>query len=137
MDETNQGFMATSVKSSEQAADLIGRLFRVTEPGAVFSAPVTAGERTIIVASEVVVSMGVGFGSGGDTNDSNGGASVGGGGGGGGYSFGRPVATIIVEPQGVRVEPVVDPTKIAVAMFTTIGAMFFAWSSMRRSAGRR
>jgi uncharacterized spore protein YtfJ len=135
MDETNQGLIATVVKNNEQAGELIGRLFRVADPGVVFSAPVTAGERTIIVASEVVISMGVGFGSGVGPTE-GGGESTGGGGGGGGYSFGRPVATIIIEPQGVRVEPVVDPTKIAIAMFTTLGAMFFAWSSMRRLGGR-
>ena len=137
MNETNQGVIAIVVKNSEQATDLIGRLFRVTDPGVVFSAPVTTGERTVIVASELVISMGVGFGSGSGVEEGKTGESTGGGGGGGGYSFGRPVATIIIEPQGVRVEPVVDPTKIVIALFTTLGAMFFAWGSMRKLAGGR
>lgn len=137
MNDTQQGLMTMVVKNSEQAADLIGRLFRMADPGGVFSAPMTAGERTIIVASELVVTMGVGFGSGGGPDDGSGGEGTGGGGGGGGYSFGRPVATIIIEPQGVRVEPIVDPTKIAIAMFTALGAMFIAWGSMRKIAGGR
>jgi len=137
MSDTQDGLIAMVVKNSEQAADLIGRLFSVAEPGAVFSAPLTTGERTIIVASELVITMGVGFGSGSGPADNNTGPSTGGGGGGGGYSFGRPVAAIIIEPQGVRVEPIVDPTKIAIAMFTALGAMFFAWGSMRKLAGGR
>jgi hypothetical protein len=44
----------------------------------------------------------------------------------------RPVAVISVGPEGVQVESVVDPTKIAIAFFTTLGSMFFMLSRMRR-----
>jgi uncharacterized spore protein YtfJ len=60
------------------------------------------------------------------------GTGLGGGGGGGGASMARPVAVISVGPEGVQVEPVVDPTKIAIAFFTTLGSMFFMLSRMRR-----
>jgi hypothetical protein len=33
------------------------------------------------------------------------------------------VAVIISSPEGVRVEPVVDVTKISLALFTTLGFM--------------
>lgn len=126
MNEPNEGFQTQSVRSVGEATDLIGRLFDVAASGAVFGAPATSGERTIITASELSVAMGAGVGEGPD--------AAGQGGGGGGFSFGRPVAVVIVEPQGVRVEPVVDVTKVAIAMFTALGAMFIAWSRMRRGA---
>ena len=58
------------------------------------------------------------------------GVGLGGGGGGGGAAMARPVAVISVGPNGVQVEPVVDPTKIAIAFFTTLGSMFFKLSRM-------
>ena len=58
--------------------------------------------------------------------DSGGGSGIGGGGG----SAGRPVATIIIGPEGVQVEPVVDVTKIALAVFTTAGAMLLMLGRM-------
>ncbi|NJN54907.1 MAG: hypothetical protein HC804_09210, partial [Anaerolineae bacterium] len=39
-------------------------------------------------------------------------------------------------PEGVRVEPIVDATKIAIAFFTAFGAMWMALSKMRRAANR-
>jgi uncharacterized spore protein YtfJ len=92
--------------------------------------------------------MGFGFGLGGGSDrggrrqrvsedkpqDEEGEAGIGGGGGGGGASAGRPVAVISIGPEGVQVEPVVDPTKIALAFFTTLGSMFFMLSKMRKAS---
>lgn len=93
--------------------------------------------------------MGFGYGSGGgsgtepdegeavsenESQDERGAAGFGGGGGGGGVSGGRPVAVISIGPKGVRVEPVVDVTKIALAFFTTLGSMFFMLAKMRKAA---
>jgi hypothetical protein len=44
------------------------------------------------------------------------------------------MAVINIGPSGVRVEPVVDVTKIGLALFTTLGAMFMMLSRMRRAA---
>jgi hypothetical protein len=44
------------------------------------------------------------------------------------------VAAISIGPDGVKVEPIVDVTKIAIAMFTAFGAMWVALSKMRRAA---
>jgi uncharacterized spore protein YtfJ len=134
MADEQQGFSAQAVQSTGQALDLVGRLFRVGEPGVVFGTPIVQGERTVVVASEVAIGVGAGAGFGSGNEAADAGESIGGGGGGGGYSFGRPVAVIEIEPEGVRVTPIVDSTKIAVAVFTTVGAMFFAWSRMRRIA---
>ena len=42
----------------------------------------------------------------------------------------RPVAVITVGPEGTKVEPVVDPTKIAIAFFTTFAAMVISLSQV-------
>jgi uncharacterized spore protein YtfJ len=107
----------------------ISKLFDVYQPGVVFSEPTTSGDHTVITASEVYVGMGlgVGRGSGGEPDDEGNGEGSGGGG-----SAGRPVAAIIIGPKGVRVEPIVDVTKIALAFFTTLGAMYMTWRTMRR-----
>lgn len=133
MAEGIETFSETELDSVDKAADVIGKLFQVAEPGAIFSEPVKEGKYTIITASEVSIGMGFGFGSG-KESDEEGESSSGGGGGGGGASAGRPVAAIVMGPDGVRVEPIVDPTKIAIAFFTAFGAMFMAWRSMRRMA---
>ena len=126
--EQGNGLGLFSIKSQEQAMSVLKRLFAVAEPGAIYSAPVTVGEQTVITASEVSIGMGLGYGGGGDQTGS------GGGGGGGGGSVGRPVAVISIGPQGVHVEPVVDPTKMALAFFTMIGAILVAWSRIRKAS---
>ena len=92
---------------------------------AVYGPPVSEGENTVILAAEVLSIVGFGLGSGGgsqgNTDDENTGS--GGGGGGGGRVLARPVAAIVISPTGVRVEPIVDVTKIALAVFTTLGFM--------------
>jgi uncharacterized spore protein YtfJ len=147
-DEFNK-VVISAVKNQEQAVGLVEKLFAVAQPGAVYSEPVTVGEHTVITASEVSVAMGFGYGMGGgpgqagrrrrgsedEPQDERGEAGgMGGGGGGGGASSGRPVAVISIRPEGVRVEPVVDPTKIALAFFTTIGSMLIMLSKMRKAS---
>lgn len=135
--------VATAVKSQEQAAEVMEKLLAVAQPGMVYSEPINAEGRTVITASEVSVGMGFGFGSGigpgtkpveGETVSENEprdrGDRAGGGGGGGGVSSGRPVAVISIGPEGVRVKPVIDSTKIALALFTTLGAMLIMLGKM-------
>jgi uncharacterized spore protein YtfJ len=123
---------ASSLRTETQALATIDRLFDVYEPGVVFSEPISVGDNTVITASEVNVGMGLGFGRGSGNSEGEGGEGVGAGGGGG--SAGRPVAAIIISPSGVRVEPIVDVTKIVLAFLTTIGAMYMSWRAMRRRA---
>jgi uncharacterized spore protein YtfJ len=56
-------------------------------------------------------------------------AAGGAGGGGGGGSMGRPIAAIVIGPNGVKVKPIVDATKVALA---AIGA----WSAVAFVAAR-
>jgi uncharacterized spore protein YtfJ len=150
------------VKTQEQSLDLLDKLIATARPSAVFGQPVTGGDYTVISASEVSCGMGVGFGGGGGTSAEDedqgikgrhdtvaptesdeglksrhdilppaGGYGVGGGG--GGFSTARPVAAISIGPDGVHVEPVVDVTKVALACFTTLGAMALMFSNMRKA----
>jgi uncharacterized spore protein YtfJ len=127
------------IPDQEKANELMAKLFTVTQPEAVFSQPVTAHEQTVITASEVTAGFGFGFGSGGGLapdHESDADTAVhvggGGGGGGGGTALARPVAAIIITPQHVRVEPIVDVTKISIAFFTTFGAIVSMLYKMKR-----
>lgn len=122
----------------------LDKLFAVAQPGAVYSEPIQAEGKTIITLNEVTVVMGYGFGiaEGGarPENENSGNATLqgesGGGGGGGGFSAGRPVAVVSVDSNGVKIEPVVDVTKLGIAFFTTVGAMALMFSRMRRMRRR-
>jgi len=142
-EETKDGF-TTSIKNQEESTRLTERLFEVVEPDVVFSKPKKVGEYTMITASEINVGVGsgYGFGSGSYTppadeqdpedEEQGYGSGSGGGGGGGGMSSARPVAVIIAGPDGVVVQPVLDRTKIGIALLTTLGTMFITLSKMRR-----
>lgn len=102
---------------------------------AVYGFPISQGENTVIPAAEVlsVVGFGVGQGGGqGSPHTEDTGSGGGGGGGGGGRVLARPVAAIIMSPTGVRVEPIVDVTKIVLAVFTTLGFMTAMFTRMSK-----
>jgi uncharacterized spore protein YtfJ len=94
---------------------------------AVYGPPIREGDTIVIPAAEVLSFAGFGLGAGSGTQGpgetENMGRGSGSGGGGGGRVLSRPVAAIVISPAGVRVEPVVDVTKIALAVFTTLGFM--------------
>ncbi|GAB4578249.1 MAG: hypothetical protein Fur0022_09830 [Anaerolineales bacterium] len=89
----------------------------------VYGNAVEKDKTVVIPAAEVITSMGFGMG---------GSAKGEGGGGGGGFSTSRPVAVVIVTEQGVRVEPIVDVTKVALAMFTAVGFMLSTLAKMKK-----
>lgn len=119
--------------------DIVSRvdgLFDVARPEAVFAPPVTVDGRTVISAAELLVGMGIG-GGGGPSPAAEGqaeGENAGMGAGGGGYAQSRPVAVIIIDGDGVRVEPVVDVTKLGLAAITVLGSMFFFLARMMRGS---
>ena len=141
------------LKNQENSQQILEKFVETARPSSVFAPPLTAGEYTVITASEVYAGMGVGFGGGGGSGPGDSGelagdrppaeqpavdedlppgSGVGYGGGGGGVTLGRPVAAITIGPDGVSVEPIVDATKIAIAFFTTIGAMALMFSRMMK-----
>lgn len=98
---------------------------------AVYAPPIREGEHIVIPAAEVLSIAGFGLGSGSGSLDSgeiqN---ATGGGGGGGGRILSRPVAAIVISSTGVRVEPIIDVTKIVLAVFTTLGFMVAMFNRM-------
>jgi len=87
----------------------------------VFGPVIELGERKVLTAAAVERAGGFGFGGGG-------GSDGGGGGGGGGTAWGRPVAVIEVGPSGVKVTPVLDFTRLGIAVVATLVAL---WRSSR------
>jgi uncharacterized spore protein YtfJ len=118
--------MTVSDRLMESVDNNIDHMLEVATVEAVYGAPIKQRDTLIIPAAEVsaYLGFGMGVGSGGkdeETGEDNG---EGGGAGGGGFSLSRPVAVIVSGPDGVRVEPVVDFTKIALAALTAGAFMF-------------
>ncbi len=111
----------------DMAQETIETFLDTADVSKVYGEPVEHEGNLIIPAAEVVVGMGFGAGYGGDHKGDGGGGS-----GGGGKTFSRPVAVVISDKNGVRVEPVMDPTKIALTMFTSLGFMFATLAKMRK-----
>ncbi|MBE2236926.1 MAG: hypothetical protein IAE81_03995 [Caldilineaceae bacterium] len=131
-ESNNNPLFGRPVRAIDEAGQLLGRMFDIARTDAVFGAPLTQDGATVIVASELTVGMGVGFGSG----EGSEGEGSGGGGGGGGYALGRPVAVVSIDAQGVRVQPIFDLTKVAIAAITALGAMAIAYRQMARVADK-
>lgn len=148
MTEENSPVFTTSIKNHEESIRLTERLYEVVDPDTVFSKPKKAGEYTLITASEIMVGLGSGYGygsgsfappadempvEGGDVEiEMQAGSGSGGGGGGGGMASGRPVAVVSVGPDGVAVHPVIDRTKLGIALLSAVGSMFLAISRFRK-----
>jgi len=114
--------LAQGDQALEVVEETLGDFLAAASVDAVYGQPVKKGDLLIIPAAEVVAGLGFGvgygYGSGKAEENSGEGTGGGGGGGGGGRVFSRPVAVIIASPEGVRVEPVLDLTKIALAGLT-------------------
>ena len=118
--------------------DMADRLFDTARPDAVYGEPTTVAGRTIIPAAEVWLFSGFGggggFGPAAEGAEGTGETGAGLGSGVGGAVHARPVAVVIVDESGVRVEPVVDATKLGLAALTVFGSMvFFLGRIMRRT----
>ncbi len=135
-------------KTAEQVPKMLEKIFAAAQPGAVYGQPVSAGDYTVITASEVASGGGFGFGwgsgpapsarqqPGGESSQTELQHAGGGGMGGGGGARGRAVATIVISPNGVRVEPIVDVNKIALAAMTALGAMIVTLLTIRKKMGK-
>jgi uncharacterized spore protein YtfJ len=106
----------------------------------VYGEPIQHDDTMIIPTAEVLCGLGFGVGTGGGTNPEQSSEKptqgFGSGGGGGGRILSRPVAVVVASPEGVRVEPVLDITKIALAGLTALGfmvGMMFRMSSRRHA----
>lgn len=124
---TNQPF--DSADSMDTVHDTMSQLLAAGDVEAVYGEPIKNGDTYVIPAAEVLSGAAFGFGQG------RGNEGSGGGGGGGGRVFSRPVAAIVLTPDGAYVEPVIDVTKLALAGVTAAGFMLSLLMRMRR--GRR
>lgn len=141
-EENDEEFFIVDVSGEPEAGvhvvgDTLEKLFETAAVERVYGSPTRRGEYTIIPTAEVLVGVGfgVGFGSGeapSAEEDEPQGYGTGGGGGGGGRTLSRPVAVIVTGPEGVRVEPVVDVTKIGLAAITAFGFMLSTLMRMKR-----
>jgi hypothetical protein len=144
MSDALDDLMESVRQDAEARARTLQRLLYGADATRVFGPPVTGGEYIVIPAAEIAggggLGSGVGFGRPGDGEKAEaeqpGGwgrsepaeevprrhrlKGAGGGGGGGGGSMGRPVAAIVIGPEGVTVKPVVDITRLAL---TGLGAL--------------
>lgn len=139
MNEAVSQFLQNVAKETDSRSKTFDRLLSSADASKVFAQPVTSGEYTVITASEVSSGGGFGLGLGfglppapkvktkaAATPDASGapvGEGGGGGSSGGGGSMGRPVAAIVIGPDGVTVKPVVDVTKVGLAALTAFAAM--------------
>ncbi|MBI4927693.1 MAG: hypothetical protein HY835_08000 [Anaerolineae bacterium] len=127
----------------------ISRFLKTAGVDMVYGKPVKVGDTTIIPTAEVLTYMGFGVGAGGghavdnkavdeqgEPKSMGDAGGSGAGGGGGGKTFSRPVAVVVATPQGVEVKPIVDWTKIALALLTAWGFMGGMAIRMRRGMRR-
>jgi len=102
--------------------ETLDKFLDAADVSAVYGQPVQSGDTLIIPTAEVLSGVGFGLGYWGG-QDAEGDSATGSGSGGGGRILSRPVAVVIASADEVRVEPVVDLTKIALAALTASGFM--------------
>ena len=107
-------------------AQVMTKMIDIANVDAVFGKPVERRDITIIPCCEVSMGGGMGMGSGpaGTPEQKNQTVSTGGGAGGGAYS--RPIAVIVMTPEGVRVKPILDLNKVVLSALMT-GAFMLPW----------
>lgn len=113
----------TKPAATGSVEQVLSQLVSNASVNSVFGQPVERDGATIIPCSEIMVGFGMGSGTGPVDERGN---PMGIGGGGGGGSQGRPIAVVVMTKDGVRVEPVLDLTKVVLAAFTT-GAFMLFW----------
>ena len=134
MNDEQEDFALSMDEGAEERLQAMELLFSGGDVTAAFGEPVTTGAFTVITAAEVAV--GGGFGSGHRRGAAREDKGSGGGGGGGGGSNARPVAAIVIGPDGVTVRPIFDYTKVGLAFITAMGAMWVMMGRMRRFGHR-
>jgi uncharacterized spore protein YtfJ len=151
VNEAIDGFMKRLENESQGRAETLERLLATADAGKVFGQPVSSGDYTVITAAEVGsgggFGSGIGFGSGltrrrgtRDGQDTNQEAlpdgtipeGAGGGGGGGGGSGARPVAVIVIGPEGVEVRPIVDLRRLALTGLVGLAILGHLWVKMAK-----
>ncbi|TAK33844.1 MAG: hypothetical protein EPO21_11505 [Chloroflexota bacterium] len=111
----------------ESIVKALGQLASTARASAAFGEPHSLDGRTVIPVAEVMCGFGFGMGSGeGSSPGGVSGSGSGAGGGGGGGARSRPVAAIVVGPEGVHVRPILDMGQIYLAAITA-GVIGLFW----------
>jgi uncharacterized spore protein YtfJ len=141
MDLDPDQFLQNLQKESEARAATLQKLYSAADSAKVFGQPAVSGAYTVITAAEVAGGGGFGSGMGFgkpphkrmsvESRDEEGagesaaprGTGGGGGGGGGGGSMGRPVAAIVIGPEGVDVKPILDVSKVGLTAVAALSGI--------------
>jgi uncharacterized spore protein YtfJ len=132
----DDGAYEADASAAEAIENVIDDMLQVASVEAAYGAPIQHGDTVVIPAAEVTAVMGFGMGMGRGADAKGESEGAGSGGGGGGTSFSRPVAVIVSGPEGVRIEPVFDLTKIALAALSAgvfVLGMFSRVQNTRRA----
>lgn len=135
MSEEKEIILEDPGQAIDMAQETMETFIETASVDKVYGEPLVHEGTMIIPTAEVlaVAGFGAGYGAGSSSSDAEGDDhGSGGGAGGGGRTFSRPVAVIIADENGVRVEPVIDPTKIALTFITALGFMIATLSKMTR-----
>ncbi|MGF1503679.1 MAG: GerW family sporulation protein [Anaerolineae bacterium] len=130
MSEENGIVRQWSASNMEEGLDVVEEIFEAADVEEVFGEPVEAGDYIVIPAADVFVAGGLGMGFGSDPESET--EEFGAGLGGGGTSSGRPVAAIVIGPNGVVVEPIIDVTKVGLAFISAMAGLVIAVNRMNR-----
>lgn len=123
------------ISNSETLEQTMSRLVNIARTDAVFGQPVQRDGVTIIPCSEIALGLGLGAGSAPRQHVNAEQKQEGEGMGGGGGVRERPVAVIVMTPDGVRVRPIPNVTRIAVSLCTA-AACVFLWLARRNQKAR-
>jgi uncharacterized spore protein YtfJ len=128
--------MATQLEPSPDLETIEGTMEQLLERmhvNTVFGQPVERFEQVVIPCAEI--SLGMGFGGGGgvspsqaEQSSSTRGSGVGGGGGG----RSRPIAAIVITPNGVSIKPILDLRSLALTALATVGITTFLMTRLAR-----
>jgi uncharacterized spore protein YtfJ len=114
--------------TNSNVEQVLNHMLEAASIHAVFGQPIERGNSTVVPCAEVVAGMGMGSGSGTVDEEKS---TIGSGSGGGGGTRARPIAAIVISEDGVRVEPIVDATRVALVAITTAAFVLF-WLSRPR-----
>jgi uncharacterized spore protein YtfJ len=115
------------------SAEVMNKITAIACVDAAFGEPVRQSDTVVIPCAEVSMGGGMGMGGGPSGNTEQEKLVIGMGSGVGGGATSRPIALIIMTQEGVRVQPIVDATKIALAFFTTATFMLMQIARLRRA----
>ena len=105
------------------AASMRERIVATAQVGLAYGEPRRVGGRTLVPLGAVGYGFGFGAGGGSAERTATKPAGTGGGGGGGGGVSVRPVAYLEVTPEGIRLRPVLDWTRIVTALIAVAGVV--------------